>query len=139
MTHSFLALGITAAAAVEAPFLVDQQAAAVGALAGYVRSRTEVSRTAHHITASTAVAAGVGTDLLCQNTGDSIGARKHRFALVPGDGGAADAPEVFHYPGGVYAGPQSQRDQAATGFKLGRGAATGLAQGRKYFKKPVFI
>ncbi len=103
-----LALGITATAAVETAFLIDQQAPAVGALASYIRGCTEVPRTAHHITAATTVTIGITTDLLRQNAGDGIGTGEYRLALVPGDGWAADAPEVFYYLGRVYPGPQSQ-------------------------------
>jgi hypothetical protein len=77
-----LALGIPAVRADIAPLLVAEQISAVGALPGEVLDQPVVLRLGW---------GGLAADVLFQDAGDGVGAGEDGLALVPGDGGAADA------------------------------------------------
>ena len=76
-TQSFLlALGIPAAGADEAAFLIDEQVTAFRALPGQVFGQTIVRQLEMAI---------ITTYMFFQNTGNGIGAGEHRLAILPGN------------------------------------------------------
>ena len=95
----------------EAAFLVSEQAAAFGALAGDIFCRggghVVVGLSLSDDTATTKVAACVTLNVMLQDAGDGIGAGEHRFAVFPGYRRTADTPQILYYCGSIYSRPQA--------------------------------
>ena len=123
----------------EAAFLIGKQAAAVGALPGYVPGQARRLRLMRHLNAAITAAAAITLDMFFQDAGDGIGTGKHCLALLPGDGRTADALELLYHRGNIYSGPECQGDKTADSFKLSRGTAPGFAQGGENLAYPLFI
>ena len=91
---SSLALGIPARRAVVAALGVDEHIRALRALAGQVLGQAVVLH----------LGPGIAADVLLQHAGDGVGAGKNRLALLPGDGWAAYAAQLFHDRGHIHSG-----------------------------------
>ena len=92
----------------EAAFLVGEQAAALGALAGDVPGCHIVTNPGLFDNAAITITDGrdIARDVFLQNSGNGIGAGEHRLTVFPCNRGAADAPYLFHYRRRFHSRPQ---------------------------------
>ena len=92
----YLALGIPAARADEAAFLIDKQVAAIGALSSQILGQPVVLQFR-----LTIITSGV----FFQYAGNGITTGENRLALFPGDGWTADTTELPYHLGNIYPRP----------------------------------